>query len=489
MKRLGFLLALLLLPLPAGADDKLPAPVAAALHEAGLPDDAIAVIVLPQGHRGKPKLAHQSDRAMQPASTMKLVTSVVALDRLGPNHRGFTELWSAAPQDGDTLRGDLVLRGGADVELGLPQLWALLAELRWQGIRELDGDVILDRNLFRPARMDLGLAPFDAQPEFDYNLIPDALHLAESLLTVELRSLTDGVVQARTLPPLPGLALDAVLMTRSDRACKDWDDDWISPPLTTTDADGTLRIALRGGFPGGCTQRVGLQLVERNLLADKLLRHAWQSLGGVWSGTVREGAAPADARLLARRTSRPWGELLRHLNKTSDNAWTRLLYLQLGVAAMASEPSMTTSDLAAREVRRWFAEHGITSEGLVLENGSGLSRSERITPRQLAELLRESQRGQHASELLMSLPVAGVDGTLRKRLKDSPATGWARLKTGTLKNVAALAGIVPDGRGRRWIVAAMVNHDDAGKGRAALDALVDWLARGAPAAPRPQRRR
>ena len=165
----------------------LPEPVAQALREAGLPADALAAWVQPA--RGNaPHWEHQGQRLMQPGSTLKLVTSVVALDRLGPNHRGFTALLSTAPQQGDLLQGDLVLKGGADPDFGLPQLWALLAELRLQGIREIGGDLIIDRTLFMPARMDLDVPMFDDAPEFEYNVIPDALHLNASLMPLELAS-------------------------------------------------------------------------------------------------------------------------------------------------------------------------------------------------------------------------------------------------------------------------------------------------------------
>jgi len=156
---------------------------------------------------------------------------------------------------------------------------------------------------------------------------------------------------------------------------------------------------------------------------------------------------------------------------------TRLLYLSLGVPAMAAQPEQPTLALAERAVRDWFREQRIDDTGLVLDNGSGLSRSERITPRQLVRLLQRARHGPMAAELMMSLPVAGVDGTMRNRLKTGPATGRARLKTGTLRNVNAVAGYVPDARGRLWVVAAMVNHEDAKQGRAALDALVEGLAR------------
>jgi serine-type D-Ala-D-Ala carboxypeptidase/endopeptidase (penicillin-binding protein 4) len=457
----------------AQAQDALPAPVRAALDIAGVPADAMHAVAIPLHWWGR-TWAHGADHSAQPASTMKIVTTVVALDRLGPNLRGRTELLSAAPQDGELLRGDLVLRGGADPELGWPQLMELLTELRDRGIREIAGDLVLDRTLFRPARMDLGRPPFDEAPEFRYNVIPDALLANGNLMGLELRADTAGV-QARSVPRLDGLEFGST-MGLVDARCNDWDDHWQFPQLQ--DDGQRLRIELRGNFPRGCTVRTELQLFERNRLIELSVRTLWARLGGSWRGGVREGAAPADARVLAQRVSRPWGEVLRFMNKSSDNALTRLLYLQLGVPRMKDAPQATTAELAEREVRAWFAEHGIDDTGLVLENGSGLSRSERITPRQLAKLIRTALAGRHANELMMSLPTVGVDGTMRNRLKTGPATGWTRLKTGTLRNVVALAGVVRDGSGRPWVMAAMVNHDKAGGTRPALDALVDWIAQG-----------
>jgi D-alanyl-D-alanine carboxypeptidase/D-alanyl-D-alanine-endopeptidase (penicillin-binding protein 4) len=454
----------------------LPVAVTQALQCAQLPAESLGLLVLPL----KPDapglgLAHQPDRAMQPASTMKLVTSVVALDRLGPNHRGHTELLTAAVQQGDQLQGDVVLRGGADPELGLAAARQLFAELRWQGVAEIAGDIVLDRSLFRPARMDLGLPPFDEAPEFPYNVVPDALQLAGNLVTLELQA--DALqVRAQLLPPLTGVEIDNQLEL-NDRECRAWDADWRTP-IAETLADGRVRLRLHGAFPRGCRQRPALQLFDRDQQAERQLRMLWEGLGGRWSGHLRMGAAPPDARRIARHDARPWGELMRPMNKQSDNVLARLLFLSLGLADSAAEPAATTQALADRTVRRWFAEQRIDSAGMVLDNGSGLSRSERLSARQMAELLRVALNGPFAPELMMSLPIAGVDGTMRNRLKDSPAAGRARLKTGYLRNVNSVAGYVPDGDGRVWVLAAMVNADGAAQGRPVLDALVDWVADG-----------
>ncbi len=498
------------------ADSPLPAAVQAALQKAGVPASSLAAVALPLGPEpgwlssvwgGVRPWQYQASRVMQPGSTMKLVTSVVALDRLGPNLRGSTELRSSAPVVEGRLMGDLVIKGGADPELGVPQLWALLQSLRHQGVLHVQGNLVLDRTLWRPARMDLGLPPFDDAPEFPYNVIPDAVQLAGNLLPLVITSNDQGQVSAATVPPLLGLQVSSQ-MAPSSSACNDWDDDWLPAKVSGSAADSTstqpntepntqpnaqpnTQIVLQGSFPKNCSQNADLQLIDRLELAERLFRTLWQQMGGQWAGRAVEATAPtpSSARLLARRTSRPWGEVLRQVNKTSDNALSRMLFLNLGVAGMAQNASATTAALAGQNVMAWFTENGINSTGLVLDNGSGLSRSERITPLQLAQMLQVAHRSRYAADLVMSLPTVGVDGTMRNRLKTGPATGWARLKTGTLRDVVALAGYVNDPTGRPWAVALVVNDPKASGARPVLDALVDHMARygphGSPSQPVP----
>jgi serine-type D-Ala-D-Ala carboxypeptidase/endopeptidase (penicillin-binding protein 4) len=469
---------LLSAPLAAAAfDDELPAPVAAALAQAGLPPDALGAIAIPQTRWAR-TWQHRADVPMQPGSSMKLVTTIVALDRLGPNHRGRTALHTTGAVNNGVLEGDLVLVGGADPDFDLPALWQLLFELRQRGVHTVSGGLVLDRTLFRPARIDIGLPPFDESPEWPYNVIPDGLMLNGHLMGLALSSAESGVVTARLVPPLDGVSVDASALAPTSTDCADWDEDWLPPRVSET-SPGQWRIELQGGFPRRCQAQAALQLLERNVITERQVRAVWASLGGRFAsapGSAREAALPAGAERIAQHDSRPWAEVLRNMNKASDNAQTRLLFLQLGVAAMQADPNSTTLSAAQRDVQRWFDEHRIEHDGLVMDNGSGLSRSERVAPRTMARAIEVAVNGRHAPELLMSLPVAGVDGTMRNRLKGTRAAGWARLKTGTLKNVTALAGTVRDTRGDTWVVAAFINHDDAAKGRPALDALIEWVA-------------
>lgn len=453
----------------------LPAPVQAALDRAGLPADSLGFVLQPlDGSR--PALTRRAQDAMAPASTMKLLTTVVALDQLGLQHRGRTELLAGAlPREG-RIDGPLILRGGGDPDLDWPALWWLLRQLREQGVREIAGGLVVDRTRFNPARLDLGAPVFDESPEQPYNVIPDALNFNGSLLELQLTDTPQGL-QAGSLPALDGLQIDASALsgqpTRADLPCRSWDDALLP---SRVDADGErLTVRLQGAFLRGCAVRGALNLVDRQWLTTHALRQLWWELGGrIGPGDV-EAPTPAGAVVLATHEGRPLAELTHRVLKLSDNALTRLIYLQLG--AQAARPGEATRAAAERATRDWLSARGLDTTGLVLDNGSGLSRSERITPALLAALLKTAHAGPQAPELLASLPIAGADGTLARRLQDSPAAGRARLKTGLLRDAVALAGYVPDASGRVWVFVAMLNHPAAAtQGRPVLDALLNWLA-------------
>ncbi|MYN05978.1 D-alanyl-D-alanine carboxypeptidase/D-alanyl-D-alanine endopeptidase [Pseudoduganella aquatica] len=515
---------------------QLPEPVARALQAAGIPESAMGAIVL---RGGTPLVSHNPDRPMQPASTMKLVTTMVGLDQLGPVFKARTELRSSAEVVNGVLQGDLYLRGGADPDFNEDVLVHMLEKLRTQGIRKIRGDLVLDRQLFQPARTDLGVAPFDESPEAYYNIIPDALLLNMNLLRVDMTS-TGGKLKLGMLPQLERVTIESD-MTLIDADCAKWEDGWKLPD--TTRKGGKLTVRLHGTFPKNCSKTTVINVLERNDYTERLFRSTWARLGGTFTGTAREAAAGASAsapqaatRLLAEHVSRPLAEVLRDINKPSDNGLARTLFLTLGAlepdpvlgsrpipalrlsstpvaspavlpgeslssdavapppadaapvrsamvpgggeAATSAASANPTAARAEQIIRAWMQGHGIDDTGLVLENGSGLSRSERVRPAQMAGLLQAAQKSLWMPEFLTSLPIAAVDGTMKRRLKDSPAAARARVKTGTLKNVVAIAGYVPDANGELCIVVAMINDDRTGNGngRKAIDALLDWVA-------------
>jgi len=470
-----------LLACSAGAWAQLPAPVSQLLASAGIPDDAVSALIL----RGDDTiLSHLAERPMQPASTMKLVTTLVALEQLGPVFKGRTELRTSGEQMRDVLKGDLVLRGGADADLSGEALERMLQALRNQGIRKLDGRLVLDRQLFVPARTDLGLPPFDESPEAYYNVIPDALLVNKNMLQLDMRS-TGKQVQLAMQPALDRVTVESNL-TLIDADCSKWEDGW-KQPAVLKEKSGKIRVVLNGTYPRNCAKSNSINVLDRQDYVDRLFRTSWKKLGGSFTGETVDGITPPESRLLAEHVSRALPEVVRDINKPSDNALARTVFLSLGsleadaltgshALPAAGGDTFARADLA---VRNWMRSKGIDDSGMVLENGSGLSRLEKISPAQLGGLLNAGLRSSWAPEFLASLPIVAMDGTMRRRLKDSPAAQRARMKTGTLKNVVALAGYVPDANGRQCVVVAMINHDlvGDGKGRAVLDALVDWVSR------------
>ncbi|MES2757226.1 MAG: D-alanyl-D-alanine carboxypeptidase/D-alanyl-D-alanine-endopeptidase [Pseudomonadota bacterium] len=476
------------------AQAQLPEPVAARMAAGGIAPEAISVLVL----RGDTTLvSHLADRAMQPASTMKLVTTLVGLEQLGPVFKGRTELRTSGDVVKGVLKGDLVLRGGADADFSDEVLEKMLQSLRNQGINRIAGNLVLDRSLFSPARTDVGLPPFDEAPEAYYNVIPDALLVNKNMLQVDMRS--DGrKLKLVMQPPLDRVSVDSA-MTLIDADCAKWEDGWKLPQVQPQ-KDGKLKVVLQGTFPKNCAKGYSINIVDRQDYVGRLFRGTWKKLGGTFSGDVTEGVAAPESRILAEHASRALPELVRDINKPSDNTLARTVFLSLG--SLEADPLLGSRPLAAsaettfsradRAVRQWLRQHNINDEGLVMDNGSGLSRTERISALQMGGLLKAGLRSDWSPEFQASLPIVAVDGTMRRRLKDSPAAGRARLKTGTLNNVTAVAGYVRDASGQQCVVVAMLNGDNIGngKGRAVLDTLVDWVARSgaepAPAAARPQ---
>jgi serine-type D-Ala-D-Ala carboxypeptidase/endopeptidase (penicillin-binding protein 4) len=455
---------------------RLPPQVAEVLRQANIPDEAMAVVVQRLSDGALIASRHPS-RPMQPASSMKLVTTAVALEQLGPTFRGRVEMRTAAETKDGVLNGDLVLRGLAPLEFSWRDLQTMLQTLRASGIREIAGDVVIDRSHFRPARADIGVPPFDESPEWPYNVIPDALNLNSSLLQFDIRS-DAAAVSIKIAPPLDNTRFIST-MTLIDQPCEKWEDGWKIPQTRKRD-DGVIEVELQGAFPINCVATPQLNVIDRADVAARLLTGLWRAEGGVLRGRVREheGVLPSQMRLLAEFRARPLSETVRDMNKRSDNPMTRLTYLSLG-ANSANVGASSTFEDANAVVRGWFREKGIATDGLVMENGSGLSRSERITAAQLAALLRAMHRSKWAPEFMASLPIAALDGTMRNRLKNSPAKEVARMKTGTLRNVSAVAGYLPDATGQLCVAVVIINDEKGGDNaaRAAIDALLDWVVR------------
>jgi len=442
----------------------LPAAFTAALQQAGIPLDHVAVVVQPLD-ADAPLLSHNADAALNPASVMKLVTSFAALNQLGPDYAWKTDVWAEGPVREGVLEGDLVVKGYGDPTLTLERMWLLQRELRARGVRHIRGKLVLDLSDFELPASDPGA--FDGEPLALYNAAPGALVANFNATTLRLKP-GGKAVEIEPDVALPGVAIRPDIALTDDAACNGWKD-----ALASSIPDPRRRdLVVAGRYPRGCgEQTLSLNLFEPAVTFDFLFRGLWAETGGTLDGQTVPGMAPETPPLL-RFESPPLTDALIRLNKYSNNLMARNLFLTLGAEAYGAP---ATPDKGARAVREDLAQRGISTRKLVLENGAGLSRIERIRAATLNQLLRAAYRSPLFAEFESTLPIAATDGTLRRRFKGSSLTGSAHLKTGTLRDVSALAGYVDTASGRRVSFVMLVNHAKANRSEVAQRALLEWV--------------
>jgi serine-type D-Ala-D-Ala carboxypeptidase/endopeptidase (penicillin-binding protein 4) len=443
----------------------VPAPVAQALASAGIAESSVAVYVHEIGAHA-PAVSHGAERPLNPASTMKLVTTYAALELLGPAYTWTTDVYVTGNLQNESLSGDLIIKGYGDPKLTLENFWLMLRNVRARGVREIRGDVLLDRTHF--STDDFDPARFDGDPIRPYNTGPDALLVNFKAITIQF--VPEGGSRGVRLIVEPPLEAVHVVNNVSlvGGPCGDWVAQLKFEPQATTE---TARLVVSGTYARDCGERTrSFSLLGHRAYTAALFTQLWRELGGSMTGSVRDAQEPAGARLLTSARSPALSEIVRDINKYSNNVMARQLFLTLG----ASGGAPGTMEKARQVIRQWLAQKGLSMPELVVENGSGLSRIDRITARGMGEMLLDAFRSPVMPEFIASLPIVASDGTMRKRLPNAEVAGQAHIKGGTLAGVRAIAGYVLDARGRRVVVVFLVNHPNAANAQGAQDALLRW---------------
>lgn len=453
--------ALLLISGLAYAQSRLPADVTAALARAKVPPEALSALVVDVEGPAAPRLTHRAGVPVNPASVMKLVTTYAALDTLGPTYSWTTPVYVEGTARNGTLYGNVYIKGQGDPKLVLERLWLLLRRVQGLDIKTIAGDIVLDRSAFEVAAPDPG--EFDGERLRPYNAAPDALLL--NYKAVVMTFVPDRAANAAHVsydPPLAGVQLPThVPLTETD--CNDW------RAALRADFSDPSRIRFAGRYPASCGEKVWpLAYADPASYAARAVEGLWREMGGELQGRVREGKVPGGLTPAFELASPALAEVVRDVNKYSNNVMAQQLFLTLSLAQQG-----VGSYAASREVLQgWWKERFGSDDVPVLDNGSGLSRSERITAQALARLLQHAWASPLLPELASSLPITGVDGTLR-RMRNR-AAGSAHLKTGSLRDVAGVAGYVHAASGRRYVLVAIVNHANANAARPAIEALIEW---------------
>ena len=448
----------------------LPASVQKALTQNKLPADALSLVMLPLEGQAASIMVN-ADIAVNPASTMKLVTTYAALELLGPTHQWKTEFFTDGTLRGGVLEGNLYLKGGGDPKLNMEKLWLLMRDLKANGVQHVKGDLVLDRSFFnQPETPDFDDDGGDANKPFLVK--PDALLVNLKAVRFITRA-DDAGVRIAVEPPIATIRIDnKVKALPATQTCPGWPDVRYNP---TREFDGTT-VVVSGQLPIGCSSQIYLALLDHPGYAAGAVRAIWQELGGSISGQDRLAEVPNGAKLLARAFSPDLTEVIRDINKYSNNTMARQLYLSIGARHRTTEDA---DDAAAadRVIRALFKRKGINTDHLVIDNGSGLSRIERVSAESLGQMLKAAWRSPFAAEFIASMPIVAQDGTMRRRLKNTAAAGQGHIKTGTLNNVRAIAGYSRDKEGQNWAVVAIINHSKPWGASAILDQVLVELKR------------
>jgi D-alanyl-D-alanine carboxypeptidase, serine-type, PBP4 family len=473
MKKQLLCLLLGLASLTAKAD--LPSEVAQALTQAGVPLEQVAVVVQAVDSE-QASLQHNPGESLNPASVMKLVTSKAALDLLGPNYRWKTEVYYDGSLSQGVLSGNLIIKGYGDPQFNTADFWRLLSSVKQAGISHIKGDLILDKSHFATPQQQP--ANFDNEIWRAYNALPSAL-LVNGRHTRFKFSRSASEKNAAAISA--DMALPQLEIVNNMRllpgACRDWRNHMqYSVSIDQTIASQALKtITFSGSFAADCEEKfLELSLFNDEQYAYYSFKQLWQALGGQFSGQLQVKARPSQATKLLEQRSESLSQVLPEMNKWSNNLMARQLLLSIAAEKMAVPASEADG---ASAIKNWFNSQQIAGDTLVVENGSGLSRIERISAEQLARMLVQGFRSPTMPEFMSSLPVLALDGTLMNRLKDSAAAKRAHLKTGSIDGVSAIAGYLLDKQNRRQVLVMLVNHEKASASKLAQDALIEWVYR------------
>lgn len=448
---------------------RLPASVQAVLAKHKLPEDGLSVYVQ-DVTASAPLLTIDAQIPRNPASVMKLVTTLVALHELGPSFRFHTDVYADQQPVKGRLEGNLYLRGQGDPFLVTESFWRLLKDLRQGGLAHVTGDLVLDGSYFDVP--DVYRGDFDGRPYRAYNVQPHASLVNFFATTFKFFPEShEARVRIEADPPMSTLAVDNRIVLTKEKCS--WRNRKVEMQVLSMGPQPG--VVFSGKYPGNCGSYELLRAVADPVpYVFGAFKPMWEEMGGRIDGAGRAGLLPGDAVRVHRAASRPLAELITFMNKFSNNVMTRNLLLALGARTYGAPG---TEEKGRRAVADWLLLHDIKAPELRVDNGSGLSRDAQVSALTLARLLLASWNSNFMPEFVSSLPLSAMDGTMRKRFRASDLEGQAHMKTGLLNGVRAIGGFMRTRSGRNLVLVSLHNHPGVqyGSGTEVQDALIEWL--------------
>ena len=447
------------------AKAELPAAVADALKRANIPLSAAAVYVQAVDSTA-PSISHNAAKSTNPASVMKLVTTTAALDLLTPAYRWKTEVYRDGNVANGVLQGNLIIKGYGDPSFKAQEFWRMLMSLQQAGIKQITGDLMIDKTVFAKNVGDRHT--FDDETWRAYNAEPSAFLVNGRNTSFKFVASDTGVNVTQEFE-IPEVQI-VNNMKFSAALCGDWRSRF---SYTVKQKEAVSIVTFNGNFAPNCGEKyLELSIFDDEKYAFYTFKKLWKELGGNFNGKLKVQDAPTNAVKILAQQSEPLGYVIRDINKWSNNLMARQLLLTL---AAEQNGAPATEAKGASVIKSWLMGKGIDAKELVVENGSGLSRLERISAEHLGQMLVSTYNSPVMSELTASLPILSLDGTMKKRLDTSPAAARGHFKTGSLDGVSAIAGYILDAKNRRHVMVMFANHANAASSKAAQDALIEWV--------------
>ena len=398
-------------------------------------NNSFTLVIKNLTNKSEPLITHNEKNFFNPASLAKIVSTFIALEVLGPQFSWQSDFYHNGTINGDTLNGDLIFKGRGDATFSINNLENSIRKIQRKGLKKINGNLILDMSYFG---LDSKEKTFDNDPMRAYNALPTPVVIQSNTMNF-IFTTKDSNLDIESNPDIEYVTIKNNIKITNNR-CIDWKSKL---NYRTKKENSKIKVIFSGKYSRKCgTKSINLSVLDDNKYFYNIFKDRWNANGGDFSGdldvTFIKGT---DWKVLHSHISKPLSEVIRDTNKYSLNLLARNTMLTV----LAEDSDLLVLESSVNKyVQKWLKKNNLPYKGLFFENGAGLSRNSVLTSEQLLLLMEKIYYDPLMPEMLSSFPISGVDGTLKRRMNYSSFKKSAHFKTGSMKNVNAIAGFLLD---------------------------------------------
>jgi len=437
------------------------------IRKSGIAKKDISIYIKEAGKNGKVVASLNAQKTRTPASVIKVLTTYASVLKLGFDYRWPTKFYTTGTLQSGVLQGDLLMKGFGDPTLNAKDLEKIISDIREEGIREIRGDIVIDRGYFKVGNKDS--SGFDENLYSAYNAMPDAMMFNERVVTVCVIP-KDNKVHKKHVDESYKVVDQLEHVNKPCKGKYSW------PRVKIDKSEAVPIVFLKGKISKRCGKRNICKVITKPYksfyyaLKDGLIKEGIPVRGGLKLHKI-----PLEARGLFTHYSDPLEEIISETAKESNNLYARHLLLLLGAKLYGAPATVKKGRDAIRYI---LDSRGALGEGtLRIDNGSGLSRTSKMNAKLLAQMYDDAY-DRYGSRWMETLSIAGVDGTIKRRFRNTVVNKRAWMKTGTLRRVKNIGGYVKNRVGKFYTVVIIINSSKAKyRGAKLQDEIMKWLAK------------